>query len=281
MSYGTRGVSLDYCSLSRNGFDSSKKVITKTNYKPLKRKNLSAELTKEDLGFWNDPSGVEFVKNFHSFSMDSQGDHDTSLSKQHKVESSDNEEKDKINSTSSSQATVGSENVNPGDSVYLHAEKDSELDSNTSSPQVSQKIRAKNTRSIKTATKALTQVAKTRKKAVDSELKAKQEEFKLLKNEHDLLEYEVTQTEKLKDSIDKFQEKIRALKKRKSGEKKLKVKQVDSEDDAIIISPTQPFSAKAFNELKSRVGFACHEILKQTGLSGLIHENDLIADLLQ
>ena len=110
-------------------------------------------------------------------------------------------------------------------------------------------------------------------------LKAKQEEHKLLKQKHDILQYEVLQTKKLQDSIDEYHEKLQALKKRNLGEKKLKFnKQVESEEESIIISPSQPFNARAFDH---RVGFACHSILKQTGLSSLIHENNLIADLLQ
>ena len=62
--------------------------------------------------------------------------------------------------------------------------------------------------------------------------------------------------------------------------KKLKFKQVESEEESFIISLSQPFSAKAFDDLKIRVSFACHSILKQTGLSSLIHENDLIAELM-
>ena len=55
----------------------------------------------------------------------------------------------------------------------------------------------------------------------------------------------MTQGERLQDSIDKYKEKIRLLKKRKSGEKKQKLHLVDSEEESIIIPPTQPFSKHA------------------------------------
>ena len=47
---------------------------------------------------------------------------------------------------------------------------------------------------------------------------------------------------KLHDSIDQYKEKIKALKKRKLGEKKKKLNQnqiVDSDEDCIIIPPSQ------------------------------------------
>ena len=86
--------------------------------------------------------------------------------------------------------------------MELHPEKDSELDSNTSSPQVTAKPVAKNTTSFKTAQKNLLQAFQLKEKVINADLKATQEEHKLLKQEHDILEYEVLQTEKLQDSID-------------------------------------------------------------------------------
>ena len=44
------------------------------------------------------------------------------------------------------------------------------------------------------------------------------DEEKALKKECDSLEHEVLQTEKLQDSIDKYKQKIKELKKRKEGE---------------------------------------------------------------
>ena len=95
-----------------------------------------------------------------------------------------------------------------------------------------------------------------------------------------MLEYEVNKTQELQDSIDKYREKIRTLKKRKSGEKKFKF-EAEIEEDSIIIPPSQFINPRVFNELKGRLGPACKELLKSTGLAPIINENDLIADLLQ
>ena len=73
-------------------------------------------------------------------------------------------------------------------------------------------------------------------------ISAKKEEEKLLKQEHNLLALEVMQGEKLQDSIDQYKEKIKALKKRKSSEEKKKLSQnIDSDEDCLIISPSQHF----------------------------------------
>ena len=86
ISYETRGILLDYNSLSCNGFDLSKKVICRPQIKPIKRKNFSAELTKEELWFWDDPYGKKFSKQFASISiMEGQGDNDVSNIESHKA----------------------------------------------------------------------------------------------------------------------------------------------------------------------------------------------------
>ena len=114
-------------------------------------------------------------------------------------------------------------------------------------------------------------------------ISTKKEEEKLLKQEHDLLELEVMQGEKLQDSIDQYKEKIKALKKRKSGEKKKILSQsqiVDSDENCVIILPSQHFSKRGFDELKGRLGPACKLLIESTGLGSVINENDLIADLM-
>ena len=114
-----------------------------------------------------------------------------------------------------------------GDEVKLHPKKDSELDSNTSSPVTAKPaISARNTRSSTAGCGAKSKLQlslKEQRKTVSAIISAKKEEEKLLKQEHDLLELEVMQGEKLQDSIDQYKEKIKALKKRKSGEKKKKL----------------------------------------------------------
>ena len=83
-------------------------------------------------------------------------------------------------------------------------------------------IAARNTRSSSAGCGAKSKLQlslKEQRKTVSAIINAKKEEEKLLKQEHDLLELEVMQGEKLQDSINQYKEKIKTLKKRKSGEK--------------------------------------------------------------
>ena len=106
------------------------------------------------------------------------------------------------------------------------------------------------------------------------ELKAKLEEEKILKIEHDKLEYEVMQTEKIQNSIDKYREKIRDLKKCKEGEHfnkpskpKIKVKT----DKNNLSSP----------EALGKLNHACERTLQYAGLENCIDKNDFISALLE
>ena len=269
MSHGTRGVSMDFHALSKFGVDSHKKIIHRPTVKPVKRKNLDFGLTKEELGFWDDANGVEFCKSFDNCSLYQQGDSDD----------------DTIKKSDSSPVVPDSQDQT-SDEVKLHPEKDLALDSNTSSPVATKPVvTARNTRSStatgRGAKSKLQQSLKEQRKTVSAVISAKKEEEKLLKQEHDLLELEVMQGEKLQDSIDQYKEKIKALKKRKSSEKKKKFSQtIDSDEDCLIIPPSQQFSKHGFDELKGRLGPACKLLIESTGLGSIINENHLIADLM-
>ena len=282
MAHGTRDVCVDFNSLNKYGFNSNKKVLNRPQLKAVKRHNLSAELTKEELGYWNDPEGDEFIKQFSCCSMmDRKGDTQvesskTSEEKNHEI--SDNEAS-KDNSELSSQTTGTS--ANNEEVVVLHPDKDSELDSTGSSPAVQAKQIKMRLSTLAQKNKSLAQANKLKKKAIDADLKAKQEEECLLKQEHDMLEYEVKKGEELQNSIEKYREKIRALKKRKAGEKKKRLTLNKSDEEFLVIPPSQPFSRRAFDEIKSKIGFACQRMLRETGLDDIIHENDLIAELMQ
>ena len=69
---------------------------------------------------------------------------------------------------------------------------------------------------------------------ISVQLHSKMEEEKALKKECDSLEHEVLQTEKLQDSIDKYKQKIKELKKRKEGEQIRKgVKSIIKENEGL------------------------------------------------
>ena len=73
MSHGTHGVSMDFQALSKFGVDSNKKIIQRPALKPIKRKNLNLDLTKQELGFWDDADGFEFCKSFDNCSIVMEG----------------------------------------------------------------------------------------------------------------------------------------------------------------------------------------------------------------
>ena len=290
MSHGTRGVSMDFHSLNKFSVDSHKKIIQRPTLKPVKRKNLNLGLTKQELGFWDDADGIEFCKSFDNCSIVMEGgDADSKFNdgSDTEVVYKQGESDDDTTKKSDSSLIIPTSQEQAGDEVKLHPEKDSELDSNTLRPVTAKPVvTARNTRSSTTgcgAKSKLQQSLKEQRKTVSAVISAKKEEEKLLKEEHDLLKLEVMQGEKLQDSIDQYKEKIKALKKRKSGEKKKKLSQnqiVDSDEDCIIIPPSQHFSKRGFDELKGRLGPACKLLIKSTGLGSIINKNDLIADLM-
>ena len=290
MSHGTRGVSMDFHSLNKFSVDSHKKIIQRPTLKPVKRKNLNLGLTKQELGFWDDVEGIVFCKSFDNCSIVMEGrDADSKLSNGSDTEVvyKRGESDDDTTKKSDSSPFVPLSQEQAGDEVKLHPEKDSELDSNTSSPVTAKPaVTAINTRSSTTgrgAKSKLQQSLKEQRNTVSAVISMKKEEEMLLKQEHDLLELEIMQGEKLQDSINQYKEKIKALKKRKSGEKKKKSSQnqtVDSDEDCIIIPPSQHFSKRGFDKLKGRLGPACKLLIESTGLGSIINENDLIADLM-
>ena len=216
-------------------------------------------LTKQELSFWDDADGIEFCKSFDSCSlimenMDLDTKHNEGSDTEVVYKQADSDD-DTIKKSKSSPVVPGSQDQT-SDEVKLHPEKDSELDSNASGPvTMKPAVTARKTRSStatgRVAKSKLQQSFKEQRKTVSAVISTKKEEEKLLKQEHDLLELEVLQGEKLEDSIDQYKEKIKALKKRKSGEKKKKLSQtIDSDEDCIIIPPSQQFSKHGFDELK-------------------------------
>ena len=290
MSHETCGVSMDFHALSKFSVDCNKKIIQRPVLKPIKRKNLNLDLTKQELGFWDDADGFEFCKSFDNCSIVMEGrdaDSKGNDASDTEVVFKQGESDDDTTKKSDSSPVIPMSQEQTGDEVKLHPEKDSKLYSNTSSPVTAKlAISARNTRSSSAgrgAKSKLQQSLKEQRKTVSAIINAKKEEEKLLKQEHDLLELEVMQGEKLQDSINQYKEKIKALKKRKSGEKKKKLNQnqiVDSDEDCIIIPPSQQFSKRGFDELKGRLGPACKLLIESTGLGSVINENDLIADLM-
>ena len=73
MSHRTHGVSMDFQALSKFGIDSNKKIIQRPVLKPIKREKLHLDLTKQELGFWDDANGFEFCKSFDNCSIDMEG----------------------------------------------------------------------------------------------------------------------------------------------------------------------------------------------------------------
>ena len=233
MAYSTRGVSMDFNTLNKYGVDSCKKIVQRSIAKAVKRKNIQFDLNKENLGYWDDASGDQFRKSFDNFSTAMSGEGDVLMEKDaedlnsSKVNDASDEEEDSKNSSQPTDLLENSEELS------LHPEKDSELDSTTSSPIVDKPSvvpKKSQTDKVIQKNKALASNVKMRKKAISAELKAKQEEEKLLKQEHDMLEYKVNKTQELQDSIDKYREKIRTLKNanlvRKSLNSKLRSKRI-------------------------------------------------------
>ena len=222
----TRGVNLDFEALSRYGVDSNKKIMTKAvKAAKIKPKALSSCFEKDDMKYWSDPTGVNFIS--HSSANESEmddieGEADRSRSKSSSLDSEDEQnnktltkpmsedDADSFNNQEVAASQKSDKSSVDPDSVSLHAHEDIE------SPV---KIATKSKIAKKTAVK----VAAKTKESISAELKAKQEEERKLKKECDLLEFEVLQSEKLQDNIDKYRQKIRDLKERKQGDCKPKV----------------------------------------------------------
>ena len=221
----TRGVNLDFGALSRYGVDSNKKILTKAvKAAKMKPKSLGSCFEKDDMNYWSDPTGVNFlchssVNKSDMDDIDREADRSRSKSsgpdsdeEQNKTLTKSMSEEEEVDAASISEAVTSQKSdkgsIDP-DSVSLHAHDD--IDSLV-------KLVVKSKQARKAATKA---AVKT-KKAISAELKAKQEEEKQLKKECDLLEFEVMQSEKIQDNIDKYRQKIRELKERKQGDKKPK-----------------------------------------------------------
>ena len=93
-----------------------------------------------------------------------------------------------------------------------------------------------------------------------------------MKKEHDAFEYEVTQTEKLQDSIDKFKQKIKELKKRKEGEMSVKRK---------VVSKDTVTSSKCKGILtKQDIKTTCLPVFKKLQLSKS-DQSEFISELLE
>ena len=221
----TRGVNLDFGALSRYGVDSNKKILTKTaKAAKIKPKSLGSCFEKDDMNYWSDPTGVNFLchSSVNESDMDDiDGEVDRSRSKSSGLDSDEDQNKTLMKSLSEEEEVDAASipevvtsqksdksSLDP-DRVSLHAHDD--IDSPVKPVVKSKQVR-------KTATKA---AVKT-KKSISAELKAKQEEEKQLKKECDLLEFEVLQSEKIQDNIDKYCQKIRELKQRKQGDNKPK-----------------------------------------------------------
>ena len=186
MSHGTCGVSMDFHSLDKFGMDSHKKIIQRPTLKPVKRKNLNLGLTKQELGFWDDVEGIEFCKSFDNCSIVMEGgDADSKLN-----DGSDTEvvykqggSDDDTTKKSDSSPIIPTSQEQAGDEVKLHPEKDSEFDSNTSSPVTAKPaVTARNTRYSTTghgAKSKLQQSLKEQRKTVSAVISTKKEEEKL------------------------------------------------------------------------------------------------------
>ena len=221
----TRGVNLDFRALSRYGVDSNKKILTKTaKAAKMKPKALGSCFDKDDMNYWSDPTGVNFIchSSVNESDMDDvDGEADRSRSRSSGLDSDEEQNKTLTKSMSEEEELDAASNpevitsqksdkssIDP-DRVSIHAHDD--IDSPVKPVVKSKQVR-------KTAAKA---AVKT-KKSISAELKAKQDEEKQLKRECDLLEYEVVQSEKIQDNIDKYRQKIRELKQRKQGDNKPK-----------------------------------------------------------
>ena len=251
----TRGISLDFEALSKFGLDSNQKIMNKSKRSRKDcSKSLSDQFGKESLGYWSNPDGNNYFENFSMENSDTAKQNGNSSDKNQDLtlmqEKANEQEVDENETQKSGQNSVVS------DAVSLHA-----LDENLDSP-------------VKTKNKGVKPKAHGCKAKLSLELKAKIEEEKNLKIEHDKLEYEVIQTEKIQNSIDKYREKIRDLKKRKEGEtlKSSVGSKIKNKTDKINLSS---------NKIMGKMNVACKKALQYAGLEKIIDKDEFLSALLE
>ena len=274
----TRGIKLDFESLNRYGVDSNKKIVKKKTSKSnqLKPRCLGSLVETDKMGYWSDPAGENFLSDFSS-DMGSPSC-DRSRPRSNESESEDDKGNKTLTNNESDQESNpeqcdngvdgdDSKNVTPvqdgsqksDDQVSLYAKGD--LDSPVQNLKT------------KVAVKATKQKAPAKGKGkLSVELRAKMDEEKQLKKEHDALEYEVTQTEKLQDSIDKFKQKIKELKKRKEGEMSIKHKAGSKES----VSSSKYKGILTKHDIKS----TCQPVFEKLQLSKS-DQSEFISELLE
>ena len=229
----TRGIKLDFEALSRYGVDSNKKILPKKSSKAnqIKPKCLGSLIENDGMGYWSDPSGEKFLsdcstemaspdrsKTPQGSESDEERANKTLTNNESDAEASQDGHDSQDESKTSTPVVDGSQKSD--DQISLHAKGDFD------SPV--KEIKVKNIRATKQ------KIPVKGKGKISVELRAKMDEEKALKKECDSLELEVLQTEKLQDSIDKYKQKIKELKKHKEGDQIRKgVKSVIKESEEI------------------------------------------------
>ena len=272
----TRGIKLDFEALSRYGVDSNKKVLTKkaTRANQIKPKSLGDLVETDKFGYWSDPAGEKFLSDFSS----DMGSPSRGRSRTRSNESGSDDGKENKTITNNEADQDSNQDDGEGDAEDSKNATPVQDCSQKSDDQVSLYAKgdfdspAKNVK-----TKNNVKITKHRppvkgKARISVELKAKIEEEKQLKKECDALEYEVSQTEKLQDNIDKFKQKIKELKKRKEGDKSVKVKKISKENS---------FSIKSKGILtKQEIMNACSPVFEKLQLNKS-DQSEFISELLE